>query len=94
MFVETPLRCKVEEIRKAVEVNFPAREGRPSNGRLLEPATIISWGGFSITLTCLYGIAASLQWDDGWDYFVNLSAADFPVMTQVSLSTKCVSFKG
>ena len=68
-----------------MEANFPARDGRPANGRMLEPAGIISWGGFSITLACLYGIAAALLWDDKWDYFINLSASDFPVMTQVFL---------
>ncbi|CAM9725900.1 unnamed protein product [Ascophyllum nodosum] len=73
---------KVEQIRRAVAFYFPAREGRPPNGRLLEPAIIVSWGGFSITLTCLYAIAASLQWDKSWDYFINLSTSDFPVMTQ------------
>lgn len=64
-------------------MNFPARAGRPPNGRMLEPAGIISWGGFSITLACLYGIAAALLWDDGWDFFINLSTSDFPIMTQV-----------
>eukprot|EP00752_Nemacystus_decipiens_P018205 g16334.t1 len=73
---------QTDNIRKLVEANFPARDGRPPNGRMLEPAGIISWGGFSITLACLYGIAAALLWDDKWDYFINLSASDFPVMTQ------------
>lgn len=54
---------------------------------MLEPAGIVSWGGFSITLACLYGIAAALLWDDGWDYFINLSTSDFPVMTQVCMRT-------
>ncbi|CAN0400869.1 unnamed protein product, partial [Ectocarpus fasciculatus] len=73
---------QTDKIREVVSANFPAVDGRPSNGRLLEPAGIVSWGGFSITLACLYGIAAALLWDDGWDYFINLSTSDFPVVTQ------------
>ena len=83
---------QVEQIRRAVAFYFPAREGRPLNGRLLEPAIIVSWGGFSITLTCLYAIAASLQWDKSWDYFINLSTSDFPVMTQVREEKRSFDF--
>ncbi|CAN0488199.1 unnamed protein product [Ectocarpus sp. 12 AP-2014] len=78
-------REQTEKIREVVRANFPAADGRPSNGKLLEPAGIVSWGGFSITLACLYGIAAALLWDEGWDYFINLSTSDFPVVTQVGL---------
>lgn len=70
-------------IREVVERTFPPNDDRPPNGKLLEPAGIVSWGGFSMTLACLYGIAASLLWDDRWDYFINLSTADFPILTQV-----------
>lgn len=74
---------QTDRIREVVENNFPAVDGKPPNGRMMEPAGIVSWGGFSITLACLYGIAAALLWDPGWDYFINISASDFPVMTQV-----------
>ncbi|CAN0074199.1 unnamed protein product [Ectocarpus sp. 6 AP-2014] len=79
-------REQTEKIREVVRANFPAADGRPPNGRLLEPAGIVSWGGFSITLACLYGIAAALLWDEGWDYFINLSTSDFPVVTQDEMS--------
>lgn len=76
-------KSQVETIRELVADTFPTVDGRPSNGALLEPAGIVSWGGFSLTLACLYGVAKALQWDDGWDYFINLSSADYPVLTQV-----------
>lgn len=62
--------------------SFPIVDGRPTNGRILEPAGIISWGGFSLTLASVYGMSTALRWDDQWDYFINLSTADFPILTQ------------
>lgn len=42
------------------------------NARMLEPAQSVSWGGFSITLTALFGLSTLVQWSRDWDYFVNL----------------------
>ena len=46
-------------------------EGLP-NARMLEPAQSVSWGGFSITLTALFGISTLVEWSKDWDYFINL----------------------
>lgn len=46
-------------------------EGLP-NARMLEPAQSVSWGGFSITLTALFGLSTLVEWSTEWDYFINL----------------------
>lgn len=51
---------------------------------MLEPALDVSWGGYTITLTAIFGICNMVQWSDEWDFFVNLSASDFPLLPQVS----------
>lgn len=42
------------------------------NARMLEPPLSVSWGGFTITLTALYGISALVEWSRDWDYFINI----------------------
>lgn len=42
------------------------------NARMLEPAQSVSWGGFSITLTALFGLSTLVEWSRDWDYFINL----------------------
>ncbi|CAM9260344.1 unnamed protein product [Choristocarpus tenellus] len=79
-------QARHEKIRALVNAHFGEREGHPLNGRMLEPTMTVTWGGFSLTLACLYGIAAALQWSNDWDYFINLSSSDFPVMTQEDMS--------
>lgn len=47
------------------------------NARMLEPATSVSWGGFSITLTALFGLSTLVEWSREWDYFINLRYFSF-----------------
>ncbi|CAM9333771.1 unnamed protein product [Phaeothamnion confervicola] len=56
------------------------------NAMLLEPALTVSWGGFSITLAAIFGLASAVQWFPEWDYFINLSASDFPLLTQPEIA--------
>ncbi|CAM9851846.1 unnamed protein product, partial [Pylaiella littoralis] len=57
------------------------------NVRMLVPALDVSWGGYTITLTAIFGICTMVQWSDEWDFFVNLSASDFPLLPQHELTT-------
>lgn len=50
---------------------------------MLTPALDVSWGGYTVTLTAIFGICTMVQWSDEWDFFVNLSASDFPLLPQV-----------
>lgn len=52
--------------------------------RMLLPALDVSWGGYTITLTAIFGICTMVQWSNEWDFFINLSASDFPLLPQVS----------
>lgn len=45
------------------------------NARMLDHPLSVSWGGFSITLTALYGLSTLVEWSRDWDYFINLRYA-------------------
>ncbi|CAN0471159.1 unnamed protein product [Ascophyllum nodosum] len=53
--------------------------------RMLEPAVDVSWGGYTLTLTAIFGLSKMVQSSDDWDYFINLSASDFPLLPQAEL---------
>ncbi|CAN0415152.1 unnamed protein product, partial [Laminaria digitata] len=36
--------------------------------------------GFTLTLNAVYGLTHALHWNTKWDYFVNLSASDLPLL--------------
>ncbi|CAM9435366.1 unnamed protein product [Choristocarpus tenellus] len=55
------------------------------NVRMLEPSLDVSWGGFSITLTAIFGLSTLVQWSTEWDYFINLSASDFPLLSSAEM---------
>eukprot|EP00903_Cladosiphon_okamuranus_P019304 g17744.t1 len=57
-----------------------------NNVRMLVPALDVSWGGYTITLTAIFGICSMVQWSDEWDFFINLSASDFPLLPQSELT--------
>ncbi|CAM9275911.1 unnamed protein product, partial [Choristocarpus tenellus] len=54
-------------------------QGR-TNIKLVEPAAPVTWGGFTMTLTAVYGIAQAILWNQEWDYFINLSGSDLPLL--------------
>ena len=54
---------------------------------MLEPAVDVSWGGYTVTLTAIFGLSKMVQSSDNWDYFINLSASDFPLLPQVLLTS-------
>ncbi|CAM9417835.1 unnamed protein product [Phaeothamnion confervicola] len=56
-----------------------------SNVELLEPAMPVTWGGLSVLLAALFGLGRCTRWGD-WDYWINLSASDMPLMTQDEIS--------
>lgn len=58
---------------------------------MLAPALDVSWGGYTITLTAIFGICTMVQWSDQWDFFINLSASDFPLLPQVKTNDSCKS---
>lgn len=37
-----------------------------------------------MTLNAMYGITQALHWTSKWDYFINLSASDLPLIATVS----------
>ena len=61
---------------------------------MLVPALDVSWGGYTITLTAIFGICSMVQWSDEWDFFINLSASDFPLLPQVRDQSKAAHWQG
>lgn len=39
--------------------------------------------GFTMTLNAVYGLTQALHWTTKWDYFINLSASDLPLLRTV-----------
>lgn len=39
--------------------------------------------GFTMTLNAVYGLTQALHWTTKWDYFINLSASDLPLLPTV-----------
>ena len=56
------------------------------NAHLL-PSENALWGGYSLVDAELRGIAALLELDANWDFFINLSAQDFPLHSQVDIQS-------
>ncbi|CAM9816912.1 unnamed protein product [Phaeothamnion confervicola] len=65
----------------AADADAVAAALSPPNVELLEPRIRVAWGGFSLVLAALHGLGRSLRWQ-GWDFWINLSASDMPLMTQ------------
>jgi hypothetical protein len=57
------------------------------NVKVIEKANLVTYRGPTMVTTTLHG-AALLLWGDGrgrgadWDWFINLSASDYPLVTQ------------
>lgn len=72
---------KASDVEKRV-LQEVVRPMLPSNVKLMDSSTI-TWGGISIVLGTLRAIAVLLEhFDSQWDYFINLSASDMPLMPQ------------
>ena len=56
------------------------------NAHLL-PSENALWGGYSLVSAELRGIAALLELDAQWDFFINLSAQDFPLHSQADIQS-------
>lgn len=45
--------------------------------------------GFTMTLNAVYGLTQALHWNTKWDYFINLSASDMPLLRTVRECIVC-----
>ena len=50
---------------------------------LLLPLVLRARAGFTMTLNAVYGLTQALHWTTKWDYFINLSASDLPLLRTV-----------
>jgi len=54
---------------------------------LMKNSIFVTWGGFSLLLTSLYGMALSLEYryKYKWDFWINISPSDMPLFPQNEL---------
>ena len=63
-----------------VKQSSPFREG--GNVHVVGKANVVSYKGPSMIAATLHGVAILLRYSEHWDWFINLSAADYPLVTQ------------
>jgi Core-2/I-Branching enzyme len=69
----------VKEALKQIEDTVSEGIDTPSNIHLMRHPIAVSWGGFSLLLTAVHGLTTALAMSD-WDYWINLSTADMPLV--------------
>ncbi|KAI9112305.1 hypothetical protein K1719_016828 [Acacia pycnantha] len=55
------------------------------NVRVVGKADLVTYKGPTMIACTLHGIALLLKWTYNWDWFINLSASDYPLMSQDDL---------
>ncbi|KAH7290751.1 hypothetical protein KP509_30G061900 [Ceratopteris richardii] len=58
---------------------------RDGNVHVVEKANLITYKGASMIANTLHGAAILLKYSKHWDWFINLSATDYPLVTQDDL---------
>ena len=78
------LDAKASDVEKRV-LDEVVRPQLPHNVKLMDSSSI-TWGGISIVLGTVRAIAVLLEhYGSTWDYFINLSASDMPLMPQAHI---------
>lgn len=68
------------------ELHQLARNLEQSNPNIrILPSRFLSWGGWSLVQAELDAMNYLLNWDIEWDYYINLSGQDFPLVKQEQL---------
>lgn len=69
-----------EEVRRRVVEEVQGDVGYRRNMHFLE-SEMVTYKGVSMVLNTMAGMALAMRKDPGWDYFINLSGADYPLVT-------------
>ncbi|XP_020114232.1 beta-glucuronosyltransferase GlcAT14B-like [Ananas comosus] len=77
--LEAPPR---ERIELAVYVRGDPTFARVENVRVIAKANLVTYKGPTMIACTLHAVALLLRESLNWDWFVNLSASDYPLMTQ------------
>lgn len=68
------------ELAKYVKSEVVFRQFR--NVVVVGKADLVTYKGPTMIACTLHGIAVLLKWAKNWDWFINLSASDYPLMSQ------------
>eukprot|EP00903_Cladosiphon_okamuranus_P005503 g5484.t1 len=69
-----------DSVKSRIQAVLDERGIGERNIRFVEPSKPVTWGGFTMTLNAVYGLTQALHWTTKWDYFINLSASDLPLL--------------
>ncbi|KAG5187686.1 core-2/I-branching enzyme-domain-containing protein [Tribonema minus] len=78
-------RLQIEHLLKETWVKRPrtgAQVGLPSNLVMVGNPVSVAWGGLSLLLTSVYLMAVAVDSGERWDYWVNVSPSDMPMLPQ------------
>lgn len=73
------LKVKREDIHKATQ-RIRARTGNAGNIHIM-PSELITYRGVSMLLNTINAMRLLLDEDETWDYFINISGSDYPLLT-------------
>ncbi|CAN0365708.1 unnamed protein product, partial [Phaeothamnion confervicola] len=68
--------------RLCKDLSAAAGDPPPDNCLFCDPPTMVSWGAFSVVLAALHALGLAVRAAHPWDYWINLSGSDMPLMTQ------------
>lgn len=81
--VHLDLEAKAEERIELVEfVNSEAVFQRVGNVRVVLKSNLVTYRGPTMVSNTLHAAAILLKEGGDWDWFINLSASDYPLLTQ------------
>ncbi|CAI9754864.1 unnamed protein product [Fraxinus pennsylvanica] len=79
MDLEAPPR---ERLNLAMSVKNDPTFGEVENVRVMSQSNLVTYKGPTMIACTLQAIAILLKENSNWDWFINLSASDYPLMTQ------------
>lgn len=77
--LESPAEERLELELRIANDSMYAKVG---NVRMITKANMVTYRGPTMVANTLHACAILLRWSKDWDWFINLSASDYPLVTQ------------
>jgi Core-2/I-Branching enzyme len=75
-----------QQVKRLLVNMWKPRKGKKgkakSNIRLVDNPVSVSWGGFSLLLSTIYCLSIARWAPEPWDYWINVSPSDMPLLPQ------------
>ncbi|ONK81036.1 uncharacterized protein A4U43_C01F24550 [Asparagus officinalis] len=79
---EPVARGSLERLEVAVEIRADPTYKRFGNVRVVKKANLVTYRGPTMVANTLHAAAILIKEGGDWDWFINLSASDYPLVTQ------------